>query len=162
MSTHETLQFSEHCRAVAITDHKPDRIDELAALAQAVRELERAASVLRRQMHDHQSKLARKRDARDRIESFKKAGRAALRLERDGIELGTAALRVSQAQGIPVETVALWQERARRGGTAQERAARNREVLRLAARGWTNAKLARRFGLSERTITRIVSGQFRP
>lgn len=34
---------------------------------------------------------------------------------------------------------------------------RNREISRLAERGWTNAALAGRFGISESQVTRILS-----
>ena len=49
----------------------------------------------------------------------------------------------------------------RRMRRAAEMKARNIELMRLAARGWSNDRLGRRFGISEGQVSRIVQGQLR-
>ena len=62
---------------------------------------------------------------------------------------------------VPPATVALRMHRAEKQAKADQKAARDRAVIDLAAAGHSNAEIGRRVGLHRDTVSRIVQRQFR-
>ena len=62
---------------------------------------------------------------------------------------------------IPAETLTHYAEKAIADETARIAAARDREALRLARRGYTNAEIADQLNVSTKTISRAITAQFR-
>lgn len=131
------------------------------ALKQALAEVERSAEILRRQIQAAEDARLRARRIAGEFDRLREAGRAALALVLDGIERHTACARVARTRGLPVESVAHWLKEAERGFDARTRAQRDREILALAARGWTNGKIAARVGVCKRTVTRVIAAAYR-
>ena len=66
---------------------------------------------------------------------------------------------VARETRTPVETVSLFWKMKEKRMAWSERAKRNRKIMRLAARGWTKAAIARHVGLSPNSIKAIVKRQ---
>lgn len=78
-----------------------------------------------------------------------------------GMTADAAIRAAAQEAGVPVETVELWVARERRNRIEAERRRRQTEVMRLAARGWSNAAIAAEVGLHRNSVSRIVQRQLR-
>ena len=74
----------------------------------------------------------------------------------DGMDPTAAVAAVARNTGMPPATVTYWWTRSEKERAARERAARDIEIVRLARRGWSNAGIADRFGISPRTVSGIV------
>lgn len=132
-----------------------------AALATALREMERTTALLRRQLQAAEDRDKREAGVKQHFQALAAAGQAALQLERDGIERTCAARRIAQVSGFPEASVIYWQDHARRAVDPEARARRDREALRLAALGHTNPAIADRLGISTRSVTRIIQAAYR-
>ncbi len=73
-----------------------------------------------------------------------------------------AAIRmVSRETGVPLETVAAHWRHAKKRIAEEARERRNREIMRLAARGWTNSAIGARLDLHPSTVARIIQRALR-
>lgn len=114
--------------------------------------LEAEARSLRRRADEMRSAEARAKAwerARGRIRA------AAILATREGLPFGHAAHEISADLAVPVEAVIqIMEQEARK--TARERLAlRNEEIMRLKRRGKTNAQIAARMQLHEKSVARI-------
>lgn len=73
----------------------------------------------------------------------------------EGIEPRQAIEAIAGRLGLDAAQIAAWWH-AGRSQPGLRRRARDIEIMRLVARGWTNAQLCERFQVSESTVTRIV------
>lgn len=129
----------------------------------------RAVGTLLRELADaadHQADLIEqeRETAQNAKKRLKRLNGIPLEIERDlaqGLDLARALDTAAGRHQVPLETVTLrWQLHQRpRRRMAKEK--RNREILRLARRGWSNAELARHFGLAPSTVSRIVADALR-
>jgi DNA-binding NarL/FixJ family response regulator len=83
-------------------------------------------------------------------------GQAVAVLVSEGRSIQEAAHQVAAATGAQVGTVLWWYEKDRKAAQEQERSQRNRAIMRLAAKGWSNAEIAARYNLSPSTVSRII------
>jgi DNA-binding NarL/FixJ family response regulator len=123
------------------------------ALDDAARQLDQAAQALRRQAQAASARQAFARQVERRHDIGAQVAAAA--------DPQAAAQAAARAHGLSVGQVQLWADQATRKQPWIARQRRNREIMRLAARGWTNAQLADRFGLARETISRIITKQLR-
>lgn len=72
-----------------------------------------------------------------------------------------AVTTVAAETGIPVETVQIHWRNARKRMAEEAREKRNREIMRMAARGWTNGAIAKRLDLHPSTVARIIQRTLR-
>ncbi len=79
----------------------------------------------------------------------------------EALPLDASPAIFAKENGLHVETVISWQVRKQRADRRARRLERNREVMRLAALGWTNAQIGHRVGLSPAYISQIISKQLR-
>lgn len=78
-----------------------------------------------------------------------------------GADLDRLARDLEISEGIPPDTTYHYHRREAKARDAAAKRERDVEIMRSVARGWTNAQLAERFGVCERTIGRIVAKQLR-
>lgn len=72
---------------------------------------------------------------------------------------GDALRRITaERDALPFASLTPGERRERRIAQRRER---NREILRCAARGWSNAKIADRFGVHPATVSRAVTAAMR-
>lgn len=92
------------------------------------------------------------------------AGRDCLALVNAGVSLGHAIDRCSAETGLPGATVAHHMRAARLAQARAERAARDRLILQLARRGWTDAEIERHpaVPIKRRQISNVVRNAIRP
>lgn len=76
-----------------------------------------------------------------------------------GEEVDEAIKAVAFENGFMIESVEHYWAKERRRLEAAARQQRNREIMRLAACGWTNKRLALRFGMHKSSIGRVISGR---
>lgn len=79
----------------------------------------------------------------------------------EALPLTVTPAAFAAAHKIPPDTVYAWQKRKRRADRAAKRAERNREIMRLAALGWTNAEIGRRVRLSPGYVSQVISKTLR-
>ena len=63
--------------------------------------------------------------------------------------------------GYPRDTIAYHARAAIKARAERDRLARDREIVRLARRGLTNAEIAQQIGISARTVTAAITAAFR-
>lgn len=128
-------------------------------------EMLRACAKMLRQRADHLDREADTRQGRNEMhgntlklfDGYRVAGREAFERHRDGADLDAVSSEIATATGIPVATVLAWAKQARRDIADEDRSARDREIMRLAGRGWTNAQIGARLGISAKTASRAVT-----
>lgn len=107
---------------------------------------------------------ADRREQREAMRAEAEANRDRLRrLPRDhatyvaaGWSHADALRRVAEDHGMPEDTVALHVREAQRQRDHAARQARDAEIARLAAAGWTRTAIAQRMAVSPSTVTRAV------
>lgn len=127
-----------------------------------------------RAMADYHRRLAARLDAaaelgeaddratarrRARSDLARRLGERVARAVENGHAADRAIAVLARRAGIdPAQLRAWWQiaRRKRRAAGRKPGSARDLEILRLAARGWTDAQLAARFKLDRSTVNRIV------
>lgn len=116
------------------------------ALTEAADKLEAEAQALRRKarMHQHERKT-----------------RQRLRQLFETLPMKTDATKFAQANALPIETVAGWKRKKDREAAATARIRRNREIMRLAARGRTNQQIAAVVSLHPNTVSQIITKALR-
>ncbi|MFN4231344.1 hypothetical protein [Parvibaculum sp.] len=119
--------------------------DAAAALEAEARRLRHRATELR--SAEQQAKVWEKARARIRA--------ASIIATREGIPFARAAFDIAAEIGAPIEAVIqIMEQEARK--TARERLhLRNEEIMRLKRRGKTNAEIAARMDLHEKSVARI-------
>lgn len=80
---------------------------------------------------------------------------------RRGVDVETAITAIAVQEGVLIETVRYYYEKELRVRKRDERCRRDRDIMRLAARGWTNARIAARVGLHPDSVSRIVQRTLR-
>lgn len=128
---------------------------ESVALERAAAELEREAGRLKGQA----KALREQRANAARLTRFARIPGRVRRLVEAGEDHDQAIRQVAAELAVPLETVEHWIRQARRQAKHQARERRNREIARLAARGWTNRAIAERFSLAPSYISTILSRQ---
>lgn len=129
-----------------------------AAKISAAAELRRMAATLERQAEaDHAVDQARQRSLEHR-NSRRQVLEICARLIADQAPRQVIANRFPD---FTPEQLTQILDAARPAADRIRRAERNREISRLAQRGWTNAELGRRFQISESQVTRILSDIWR-
>lgn len=134
-----------------LSPHTPDALDA------AAEQLEVEARRLRRKA----------RQARDRLEQARAHARKS-RLGRDiaramlidGKPFGTVSHAVAAATGARIDTAIHWTEKEARTIDKDARARRNEAIMRMKAQGDTNARIAQKLAMHEKSVARIV-GQMR-
>lgn len=128
---------------------------EAVALERAAAELEREAGRLKGQA----KAMRERRENAARLTRFARIPGQVRRLVARGEDHDEAVRLVAAELAVPLETVQHWIRQARRQAERLERARRNREIARLAARGWSNRAIAERFGLAPSYISTLLSRQ---
>lgn len=78
-----------------------------------------------------------------------------------GLAYEQALDATAAATGLPVETIEYHWRRQNRPDPKAEAEARAIEVLRLAAKGWSNAAIAEKLSLHPNSVSRIISRKIR-
>lgn len=140
--------------AFPLYDLDPDQCRALAryyadiarALEDRAAELERRAALL--------AAVAARRKAR--IEATHTVPETVARLTARGMPLLLAFEHVARLEELPPEAVREIWRRHRRREEAASKAARDRQALQLARRGYSNAEIAERIDASPSTVGRIL------
>ncbi|PLW75415.1 hypothetical protein C0081_20325 [Cohaesibacter celericrescens] len=67
----------------------------------------------------------------------------------------------AREHNLPIETVKSWQKRQERQTMDAKKIERDRSIMRLARKGWTNSEIGKALGLHANSISRIISKQKR-
>lgn len=135
------------------------RPHDLEALARAH---DGVAESLRRAAIERAGDLARSERARRLIENLAQLPDAAARLARHaGVAPCAAAQQIGAETGVPAETVAHYMKRRTDELRRLARGRRDREVMRLARLGWSNAEIGRKLALHPSSVSRIVQKALR-
>lgn len=133
-----------------------------AELRQIAESLEKQAQTLRRKADQIEQSVGRKEQSAELFSRLDRLGQEhAAALGWDEKKLDSADLASARAHNVPPETVAFYTRRAIRAKAAGDRAARDREILRLARLGHTNSEISSRVGVSTRTISKAITAAFR-
>ncbi len=103
----------------------------------------------------HEIAMRRRRKVAGELKSLSNLGAVVAILMSEGHSFDDVS-RLLEREGVPPETTLHYWKEHRRIQERIARAQRDREIMRLAARGWTNKQIALRFGLHEKSISRIV------
>lgn len=123
--------------------------DAARMLARSARQLTRDAERKRRQAEQARKAARPRRIARDYLDMIDR-----------GLAPEDALAAAAAAHGVPLETVRHFARRLLRSDASARRWLRNREIFRLAARGWSNADIARQVGLrNPASVSRIVQAE---
>ena len=117
------------------------------------------AKTLRETAYQIERRIAAWEDERRRDEDIARRKRVIERWARAASTRTDEACINGLARELPCETgsarLILAEQWGRRGRAAEAR--RNREVMRLARLGWTNAEIGAEFGLTPKHISRLIS-----
>ena len=125
------------------------------ALAPVASFFDAIAGVVKLYAQLHDIAEARERNTAKRVERLDGLGAVVAVLQNQGRSLDEI-VRQFEAQGVPPETTMFY---LRRHGVVQRRinrARRDREIMRLAALGWIDARIGARVGLHPGSVSRIV------
>jgi ATP/maltotriose-dependent transcriptional regulator MalT len=144
--------------------HPPDILD-LTNTLRGLRadELQRLARFYHR-LAGHLEAEAARREDRDseraqhdaRMRELEGAPALVEALVAEGRDEAAAIGQVARDLDAPFDTVKMRLQRARKARADHARQLRNREILRLAARGWADADIARQVAVSKATVSRVV------
>lgn len=101
----------------------------------------------------------KKRNA-DQIAALPEIGARALALIDHGIPVEAVIKSLADSERVPVETVAAYAKKSTEKRDKQKRQHRDIEIVRAAARGWSNGQIAAQHNLSPSTVSRIVRRQW--
>lgn len=132
---------------------------EPAQLIELAKAHEQQAAALRAAADRRAEETAMHRATKARMDTLDRLPAMVARFERQGMTRGEALACVALSTGAPAGTVAQRMFRAERKAKADQRAARDRAVIDLAATGHNNAEIGRRVGLHRDTVARIVRRQ---
>lgn len=135
---------------------RKDRAQIADALDGAAKRFEREAARLRKHAAQERINLRKLHAHLARVNAIPAAHKAAV-----AARVNDPTGHVADQLGTLLETVAVHLAMIDRGKAAQARKRRNREMIRLARLGLTNAQIAAQFGVHRNTVQRIVAGGFR-
>ncbi|MEQ8610103.1 MAG: hypothetical protein RLO08_00250 [Parvibaculaceae bacterium] len=128
------------------------------SLDEAAAALEREARRLRRSAEAARERDRNERELRARLDAARAIARKALA---SGQPFGIASHAVMSASAaLPPETAIYVTQQEARALDRQQRQRRNETIMRLKSQGLTNAKIAARLQMHEKSVARIV-GQMR-
>ena len=132
---------------------EPDQLDELAKAHEEQAAVLRAAASRRREELSIRTATKARMDVLDHLPAM------VAKFENQGMTRADALTCVALSTGAPAATVALRMRRAEQQARADQRCARDRAVIDLAAAGHSNAEIALRVGLHRDTVARIIRRQ---
>ncbi len=141
---------SQHREVVDLMADLPR--DALRPVARFFAELARVAGS---RATAHEIALRRQREVSARLKNLQSLGAVVAVLMAEGHSFDTIS-RTLEREGIPPETTLHYWKEHQRVQKRIERARRDRTIMRLAARGWTNKQIALRVGLHEKSVSRII------
>ena len=134
-------------------------------LLDTIETLEKTAQELRRKLEAVEKRARFAQDFAADQARFRQAGFDALALVNDGYDQAIACARAAAKHGLTFpwapDTVAHHMKTAKAANHEQARAERNRRILQMARKGWTNAEIADQIGCSTRTVSRAIAAAFR-
>ena len=134
---------------------EPDQLDELAKAH------EEQAAVLRAAASRRREELSIRASTKARMKSLDRLPAMVSKFESQGMTRADALACVALSTDAPAATIALRMRRAEKQAKADQKAARDRAVIDLAASGQSNTEIGRRFGLHRDTVARIIQRHFR-
>lgn len=152
---HPELNRVEHMDTIILDnlDHK-----SLLTLAKAYEDFAKKARTKAREAEDRET---RRRTIQRQLNSFKTIGPLMAEMLNQ-YEYDTSKKTLAKKLNCPPETIDHYWKKHMRARDAAAKHARNTLVARLAGRGYTNRQIARRIGLHEVTICRILAPILRP
>ncbi|MGH1445579.1 MAG: LuxR C-terminal-related transcriptional regulator [Cognatishimia sp.] len=134
----------------------------LLHLKQTKQALENALKTIEGQIKSIEGDEQRKIEVKSHMTRLKSIGREIAKAANYDIsEIPTVLTSTNIAKDILPETAIFHAKHACKTNTAYQRAIRNRQILRLARAGKTNGDIALELDISTRTITRVISADFR-
>jgi hypothetical protein len=112
----------------------------------------------RRRAIELEERDARRAAAEERFARFPALAEPVYQHIQQGKTTEEAIIAVALKTDVLVETVRFYWKRSKLMAKIT-RANRNREIMRLAARGWTNAAIAKRVDMHPKSISRIIQRQ---
>ncbi len=138
-----------------------DNALDAGALRAIARTLRRQAQRFDRLAERKERDERRHADALTMIDAAWDTGGMVEGLVKSGADLADAIAEIARQSSLPMPTIEAHWWRLEKVREKQRRAKRDLEIIRLAGRGWTDARIAVKYELNPSTINRIVQRQYR-